>query len=82
MTTEPERLARARMAEPFAPIGNMSNETRDSRSLEYIAYYLGEISKHLGNVAGHLDNTSANSAKTVSELQGLAHVIGGLVRKP
>jgi hypothetical protein len=68
-------------AQPFAPVSNVGNETRDSHSLEYIAFYLGEIEKQLGKIAGHLDNIGANSARSVLEMQGLAHVLGSLDRK-
>jgi hypothetical protein len=75
MTTEQDKLARARMAEPFVPMGNISNETRDSRSLEYIAFYLGEIEKHLGKIAGQLDSSSSNGVRIATELQGIQRVL-------
>jgi hypothetical protein len=76
MTTEQEKLGRERMvAQPFTPVANLGNDSRDSRSLEYIAFYLGEITNHLAGIAAQLNNNSVNGTKIALELQGLAQVL-------
>ena len=57
MSTDQEKLARDRMrANPFAPMGDAANnEYRKAHSLEYIAFYLGEIEGHLSKIAAQLD---------------------------
>jgi hypothetical protein len=72
MTTEQQKLARERMrATPFAP-EPVKPEFRDSHSLEYIAFYLGEIEGHLAQISGILKASGANGAQIALQLQGIA----------
>ena len=78
MTTDQEKLARERMkAQPFAPAA-LQPEFRDSHSLEYIAFYLGEIEGHLAKIASTLQASGANGALIALHLQGIA---GALVKR-
>jgi hypothetical protein len=61
VATEQEDLTRERMkAQPFTPSG-LTKEHRDSRSLEYIAFYLGEIDGKMERIAKALEEIQAGA---------------------
>jgi hypothetical protein len=67
---EKEDLARARMAEnPFVPLANAQPEWAQAHSLNYIAFYLGEIEKHLSKIA-HSSETGGGIAQAIRDSTG------------
>jgi hypothetical protein len=62
-----DRLARERMAvRPFAPVGN--DDFRITHSLEYSAFYLGEIATHLQRLAASAEKMEKSLETILSRM--------------
>ena len=61
-------------AQPYSPIAGGQNDFRNSHSLEYIAFYLGEINAKLGRLVEAVE-TGKVTANVGAGLHGLAEAI-------
>jgi hypothetical protein len=71
-----ETVSRTEMeTKPYTPIAGAINEYQDTHSLQYIAFYLGEIEKHLGQITKTLGASGANGAQIALALQNINRVL-------
>jgi hypothetical protein len=60
---------------PYTPIAGAMNEYQNTHSLQYIAFYLGEIEKHLAQMTKTLQANGANGAAMALNLQGIVRAL-------
>jgi hypothetical protein len=76
------KLAREELAtKPFAPLESSHAEHKKQHSLDYIAFYLGEIEKHLSTIANAVDEQTANSNEIRASLNSLQTILPELLAK-
>jgi hypothetical protein len=76
------KLARERLvANPYAPLESALVEHRKQHSLDYIAFYLGEIEKHISTIANAIGEQTANSNEMRVSLENLQTILPELLAK-
>jgi methyl-accepting chemotaxis protein len=66
---------------PFAPLASVHDEHRKQHSLDYIAFYLGEIERHISAIANAIGEQTANSNEIRVSLESLQTILPELLAK-